>query len=302
MSFENLEFGKYLRMLREQKGLSQDKLSLETYISKSTIYRLENGYNTPTIEILDILSKFYKIDLINFIIESGSNEFKVLELISYNIDNFLYKFDFESFQSELLKINKLHKSSNLELNNIINQKIFFYKGIYHLRQKNYDLAYNLLLKSILVNNPHFDITNYKDYLYPDHLHFRTLMSLAIFMYYLGFNNEYKNILLDLLNNYPKDDNFKTDIIHNVSILYQRINDIEKSYMFLNLEKILVEKRLDFRNLPLIYFTRGVLDIKTENDDFINNFSKAIKLCDLYENEKLKNQIKYKLNLYDIKVY
>ncbi len=51
-----LQFGMRLKYLREQKGWSQEKLSLESGINKNYISDLENGRRNPTLVIMDRLS------------------------------------------------------------------------------------------------------------------------------------------------------------------------------------------------------------------------------------------------------
>ena len=62
-------FGFHLRKLREEKNLSQEKLSMLADISENQIYNLENGKNNPTICTLKQIASALKIapkDLLDF--------------------------------------------------------------------------------------------------------------------------------------------------------------------------------------------------------------------------------------------
>lgn len=62
-------FGFHLRRLREERNLSQEKLSMLADISENQIYNLENGKNNPTICTLKQIAHALKIepkDLLDF--------------------------------------------------------------------------------------------------------------------------------------------------------------------------------------------------------------------------------------------
>src|SRR5574344_1159317 len=51
-----------LKQLREQKGYSQEQLSKDLGISRQTLINYENGVNTPTLENIKKLAKFFEVD------------------------------------------------------------------------------------------------------------------------------------------------------------------------------------------------------------------------------------------------
>lgn len=51
-----LQFGMRLKYLREKKGWSQERLSLESDVNKNYISDLENGRRNPTLEVMDRLA------------------------------------------------------------------------------------------------------------------------------------------------------------------------------------------------------------------------------------------------------
>ncbi len=63
---EVARFGTHLRILRNEKGLSQQELADLADIDKKTIHRIENGQLNPSLDILIALSKALKIILPEF--------------------------------------------------------------------------------------------------------------------------------------------------------------------------------------------------------------------------------------------
>lgn len=59
----NMNFGNLIAELRMKKNLTQKELANKLYVSDKTISRWENNYNLPDIDMLHIISKFFKIPL-----------------------------------------------------------------------------------------------------------------------------------------------------------------------------------------------------------------------------------------------
>lgn len=57
----SVEIGKFIKQLREEKGLSQEQLAEATNVSRSVIGKLEVGERIPTTDYLHILSEFFEI-------------------------------------------------------------------------------------------------------------------------------------------------------------------------------------------------------------------------------------------------
>ncbi|MEZ4778175.1 MAG: helix-turn-helix transcriptional regulator [Flavobacteriaceae bacterium] len=58
-----IEFGKNLRKLREQRGLSQEYLAIDANIPTNQIGRIERGEISTTISTLLSISKALQIDI-----------------------------------------------------------------------------------------------------------------------------------------------------------------------------------------------------------------------------------------------
>ena len=65
----NKESGEKLKEIRIKNGLTMRQVAKKAKLSASYICRLEKGVRTPTIKTLDKLSKVYKIDFIDLIIQ-----------------------------------------------------------------------------------------------------------------------------------------------------------------------------------------------------------------------------------------
>jgi transcriptional regulator with XRE-family HTH domain len=60
------DIGKKIRILRLEKGLSQEKLAEYTNMSREHISCLERGQNLASIETLYALAKFFEISIKDF--------------------------------------------------------------------------------------------------------------------------------------------------------------------------------------------------------------------------------------------
>ena len=57
------KIGSLLKELRKEKGLTQEQLAEEFYVSSRTVSRWETGSNLPDIDILIGLSEYYNVDI-----------------------------------------------------------------------------------------------------------------------------------------------------------------------------------------------------------------------------------------------
>lgn len=55
--------GSFLKQLRNEKGLTQEQLAEQLYVSGRTISRWETGSNMPDLDILIEMSDFYEVDI-----------------------------------------------------------------------------------------------------------------------------------------------------------------------------------------------------------------------------------------------
>lgn len=55
--------GEFLKVLRKEKGLTQEQLGEKFYVSSRTVSRWETGSNLPDLQTLIELAEFYEIDI-----------------------------------------------------------------------------------------------------------------------------------------------------------------------------------------------------------------------------------------------
>lgn len=58
-----LKTGEYLRLLRKEKGLTQEQLAEKFFVSGRTVSRWETGSNMPDLSILIELADYYNVDI-----------------------------------------------------------------------------------------------------------------------------------------------------------------------------------------------------------------------------------------------
>ena len=60
---EQQKIGNFLKQLRKEKGLTQEKFAERFYISSRTVSRWETGSNMPDVDMLIELADFYEVDI-----------------------------------------------------------------------------------------------------------------------------------------------------------------------------------------------------------------------------------------------
>lgn len=60
---ELIKVGKFLKELRNQKGLTQEQFAEKFNVSGRTVSRWENGNNMPDLDVLIEISDYYEVDL-----------------------------------------------------------------------------------------------------------------------------------------------------------------------------------------------------------------------------------------------
>lgn len=65
-----MSFSEKLKELRKEKGLTQEELAKEIFVSRNLISKYENGAIYPTKENAIKIAKFFKVDL-SYLIDSN---------------------------------------------------------------------------------------------------------------------------------------------------------------------------------------------------------------------------------------
>ena len=72
-----MEFNEKLQELRKQKGLTQEQLAEQLYVSRTAISKWESGRGFPNIESLKAIAKFFKVSLDELL--SGEEILEIVE-------------------------------------------------------------------------------------------------------------------------------------------------------------------------------------------------------------------------------
>lgn len=200
-SYDLTNFSSKLKSIRKSLGFSQSEVSENTGINSDTLRRLENGLSIPRFDTLEVLSQFYKENLI-------------LILDSYKIDSQLSYFydliDYYMVNEDIESISKTIKSFETFINNNtfhmvddreINQLKLFFKGLelsIKSDKKSVAEAINVLEKSLKISIPMFKLEVWDTFKF-NFLEFRILFSIASLE---GFNRNCdlsNSIILYILN-------------------------------------------------------------------------------------------------------
>jgi len=71
---DQTKIGNFLKMLRKQKGLTQEQLAEHFNVNRRTVSRWETGSNLPDLDILIELSNYYSIDLLELLHGARTSE------------------------------------------------------------------------------------------------------------------------------------------------------------------------------------------------------------------------------------
>ena len=58
-----MEFHEKLQELRKQKGLTQEQLAQQLYVSRAAVSKWESGRGYPNLDSLKALAKFYSVTI-----------------------------------------------------------------------------------------------------------------------------------------------------------------------------------------------------------------------------------------------
>ena len=124
------KIGSFLKELRKEKQMTQEKLAEQFNVSSRTVSRWENGNNMPDLDILIEISDYYEVDLREILngerkSENMNNEIKetILQAVDYT------KTDAEKFNKRVMICNSIalillvvymsFKDSGIYMNNLI---------------------------------------------------------------------------------------------------------------------------------------------------------------------------------------
>jgi len=179
-SYDLTGFSKKLRSIRHSLGYSQQEVFEKTGVNTDTLRRLENGLSIPRFDTLEVLSLFYKENLILIL-----DTYKISSSLAYFYDLIDYYMVNEDFESLSKTIEQFEHFIEKNPSNIIDQREIeqlklFYSALslsYDLKPEIQDQSIKILEDALLITNPSFKLSNWTKFKY-NFLELRILFTIA----------------------------------------------------------------------------------------------------------------------------
>lgn len=290
MSYYNLvPFGNRMMEIRKKLKLSQKEIAEQAFISDKTIRRYEAGQTTPSFDTLEILSQYYKTDLVNLLIEHRLDDYHVFYTIKKRIDMKLANEE-SDLRLELKDLNiLLNSTSNKYFIDLINQYKIFIEAIDLSDKEQLFLAYERFLSSMKVTKPYFKIDEYTTYIYSP-MEVRILVNIALVFYKLNKRDKYLEILEFCMETVDYSDEVCATVCNNLAGAYFRLADYEKTleYSNIGIHSCLLSENYNY--LYNLYYTKGVAEFKLDMEEYIESLKTAIYLCKAHKKDNLRDII------------
>lgn len=179
-SYDLTNFSKKLKSIRNSLGYSQSEVAERTGINSDTLRRLENGMSIPRFDTLEVLSLFYKENLILLL-----DSYKISSELSYFydlIDYYMVNEDYVSLSKSISDFEMYITANTLQVvdNKEIEQLRLFFIGL-ELSFKEDEIskqnALSYLEESLKIGNPLFKLNSWNKYKF-NFLELRTLFTIA----------------------------------------------------------------------------------------------------------------------------
>jgi len=179
-SYDLTGFSNKLRSIRHSLGYSQQEVFEKTGVNTDTLRRLENGLSIPRFDTLEVLSLFYKENLIILL-----DTYKISSSLGYFYDLIDYYMVNEDFEALSKTIDQFDSYTENNPSNIIDQREvdqlrLFYRGLalsYHNNQVGQDESIKLLENALKITNPTFVLNAWSRYKF-NFLELRILFAIA----------------------------------------------------------------------------------------------------------------------------
>lgn len=305
-SYDLKTFAERLRTIRKSLGYSQNEVSDKTGINSDTLRRLENGMSIPRFETLEVLSNFYKENLI-LILDSykTSSELSYFyDLVDYHITNA----DGSSIRKTILSCEQYLSNTNPQLidSREIKQLIAFFEGIelsYHNTSEGYSAALDKLIASLKVSNPSFTLHSWESFKY-NSLELRILSSIASV---LGLtrecelSNQIMLMILDYLDTSKYAKHFeKLLTIKTYSTLsynYHRIDQHDSALRYANIGIEYCIEHSIMAELALLLYRKAVAMFHLNIENYEKFFFQSIELLKIQGKDNLAEQYEMILHRY-----
>lgn len=290
MSIYNLEkFGEKLKDIRKNLNLSQNKVTEETGVTERTIRNIENGKVLPSLDTLEILSAYYKTDLIHMLLQYRLDDYSVFYHIKGTIESKIENYESAKLHNEFENLKMLLASTkNMYFKNVIKQLIIFTEAIIH-KDVDYDISLKKCIEAIRMTTPTFTLENYKSFAYSP-MEIRILMNIALIQNGL----EKRELCLDILNfciySIDPHEEVYSKICCNLAYSYQLKKDFENMLKYADLGIKACQESRNYYILTMLFYLKGFAQCKLNDEEFRKSLETAICLCDAFNKMTFKKII------------
>lgn len=308
-SYDLTSFSNRLRTIRKSLGYSQNEVSEKTGINSDTLRRLENGMSIPRFDTLEVLSRFYKENLILLL-----DSYKISSSLSYFYDLVDYHIANDDYISIKESIALFEIFSNSNDYKLVDQQEFlqlqqFFKALDLIctdDESKYQKSIEALCEALQISLPLFKIEKWSNYKY-NFLELRILLTIASFLGVLRNCKMSTDILLFILKylDHSKHAKYYEKLLvikcySTISYNYHRLDNHKKA---LNYSEIGIQFCIDnsiMTYLELLLSRKAVAMIYLNMDGFEKYFFQGIELLRIQNKENLAQQYEKILHEYLIK--
>ncbi len=212
MNRNNYKFGKLLKDLRQKNNMTQEELSYRSFINVKTLSNMENGKVDFDLDMLEILSEIFNIDLVEkylYLILDDSSQINKLVKNLNSKDRYP-----GSIQADEIRIlTEIENTSHRKIIRLKAKKLrLLFQSVEIKDDKNKKKS--LIVEALNVGRD-FDFKDLSSNTY-DIIDYRLLMNYAI---YIKYKAERLKILKFIENSRVDDDNLNSILYHNISNTY-----------------------------------------------------------------------------------
>ena len=106
------KIGLFLKMLRNEKGLTQEQLAEKLNVSNRSVSRWETGSTLPDISLIIELADYYKVDIKELV--EGERKSEIMNKESTETFDKIAEYSVERKKSQLQKLLHLKKKETLQ--------------------------------------------------------------------------------------------------------------------------------------------------------------------------------------------
>ncbi|WP_223419257.1 helix-turn-helix domain-containing protein [Anaerococcus murdochii] len=287
MNRNNYKFGKLLKDLRQKNNMTQEELSYRSFINVKTLSNMENGKVDFDLDMLEILSEIFNIDLVEkylYLILDDSSQINKLVKNLNSKDRYP-----GSIQADEIRIlTEIENTSHRKIIRLKAKKLrLLFQSVEIKDDKNKKKS--LIVEALNVGR-NFDFNDLAANTY-DIIDYRLLMNYAI---YIKNKAEMLRILKFIENSRIDDDNLNSILYHNISSTYYTT---DKSYLAL----YYINKSIATNNKnpisPIMLYQKSIIlyDLNFPYEKYVKMTLETSKKINSNLYEMLLNNYKAKAN-------